>query len=540
MHAAGDETFFWGLCALLAWALWAQRSRRFAFAVWATTLAAAVALGFYGQRSVTNLQRYLENLNPQWLGRFMRRGVGFDPTQNKTALGSVGELKTSGAIVIRLEPKNGSRPPTYLRAASYRGYKSQVWFAGSSKDDFETVGESPPESRRWPLLPAKTNTAAVNIACYLDGRSSNSLAGLLPLPGGSGRLEKLDAFTLRKNSAGAVFAEGPGLLIFDALYGPGAMIDSAANTNDLAVGDEASTLDALIDELQLRGKSRAEVLKALSGFFAHQFTYSTWQGRPRGRGTGETPLSRFLQQTRSGHCEYFATATVLLLRRLEIPARYAVGYFVHEASGRKYVVRQRDAHAWCLVWDQDRNVWEDFDTTPASWMEAEAKRAWALQWLSDAWSRLGFEIAKIRWGQSRLRQYLLLAIVPGLALLLYQIIFRRRRRQREKTRTASIDFAGAGLDSEFYLLETKLAERGVPRDASEPLSDWLERAAAAPDLEDLRTSLGELLRLHYRYRFDPLGLSEADREALKRELCRATLPIHNAGESMFDRNLRAE
>ncbi|HEU0039701.1 MAG TPA: transglutaminase-like domain-containing protein, partial [Verrucomicrobiae bacterium] len=348
VHAAEDGTFFWGLCALLAWALWAQRSRRFAFAVWATTLAAAVALGFYGQRSVTHWQRYLENLNPQWLGRFMRRPGGFDPTQNKTALGNVGDLKTSGAIVIRLEPKNGSRPPTYLRAASYRGYKSQVWFAGSSKDDFETVGESPPESRRWPLLPAKTNTAAVNIACYLDGRGSNSLAGLLPLPGGSGRLENLQAFTLRKNSAGAVLAEGPGLLIFDALYGPGAMIDSAANTNeDLVVGDEASTLDALIDELQFRGKSRAEVLKTLSGFFADKFTYSTWQGRPRGRGTGETPLSRFLQQTRSGHCEYFATATVLLLRRLEIPARYAVGYFVHEASGRKYVVRQRDAHAWC-------------------------------------------------------------------------------------------------------------------------------------------------------------------------------------------------
>jgi hypothetical protein len=36
-------------------------------------------------------------------------------------------------------------------------------------------------------------------------------------------------------------------------------------------------------------------------------------------------------------------------------------------------------------------------------------------------------------------------------------------------------------------------------------------------LEDLRTSLRELLRLHYRYRFDPLGLGVADREALKQE-----------------------
>ena len=33
-----------------------------------------------------------------------------------------------------------------------------------------------------------------------------------------------------------MLAEGPGLVVFDALYGPGAMIDSPANTNeDLAV-----------------------------------------------------------------------------------------------------------------------------------------------------------------------------------------------------------------------------------------------------------------------------------------------------------------
>jgi transglutaminase-like putative cysteine protease len=53
------------------------------------------------------------------------------------------------------------------------------------------------------------------------------------------------------------------------------------------------------------------------------------------RFTNETPLARFLLRTRSGHCEYFATATVLLLRQLGIPARYAVGYAVHEASGRQ-------------------------------------------------------------------------------------------------------------------------------------------------------------------------------------------------------------
>jgi hypothetical protein len=54
------------------------------------------------------------------------------------------------------------------------------------------------------LLPRKTNTASVNIACYLDGGKA-----LLPLPSGSGRLENLNAYVLHRNSEGAVLAEGP-------------------------------------------------------------------------------------------------------------------------------------------------------------------------------------------------------------------------------------------------------------------------------------------------------------------------------------------
>ena len=84
----------------------------------------------------------------------------------------------------------------------------------------------------------------------------------------------------------------------------------------------------MIAELQLKQQSRKQALRTLSAFFqdTDKFRYSTWQGPGKLRSTNETPLARFLLRTRSGHCEYFATATVLLLRQLGIPARYAVGY----------------------------------------------------------------------------------------------------------------------------------------------------------------------------------------------------------------------
>jgi hypothetical protein len=194
-----------------------------------------------------------------------------------------------------------------------------------------------------------------------------------------------------------------------------------------------------------------------------------------------------------------------------------VGYAVHEPSGlRDYVVRQRDAHAWCLAWDAATQTWRDMDFTPGSWIGAEMESASIFQGLSDAWSRVVFEFSKFRWGQSQVRQYILWALVPILGILLFQIIIRVRRHKRGHAGKQSLN-DWPGLDSEFFLLERKLAGRGLRRQSSESLAEWLERACTEPALFELRHSLEALLSLHYRYRFDPFGLSSEERQELKRE-----------------------
>jgi hypothetical protein len=224
---------------------------------------------------------------------------------------------------------------------------------------------------------------------------------------------------------------------------------------------------------------------------------------------------------------------VLLVRELNIPARYAVGYAVHETSGAGYVVRDRDAHAWCLVWNRQAQTWEDFDTTPASWVDVEGRRASALQRFSDFWSWVGLQISKFRWGQTEWRRYFLWALVPVLALLLYQILFRRGRKRQRRKPGQAMDPAmiWPGLDSEFYLLEKRLAEQGAARQPGETLAAWLERALSQPALARLREPLQELLRLHYRHRFDPRGLSPEERETLRREakICLDALTQTKAG-----------
>jgi hypothetical protein len=517
----GSETYFWGLCVLIAWALWPHRSKRFPVVVWLGAFVLAFALAYGGNWGVRQLEQLAQNYNAQWMSHLVRQRT--DPLHARTFIGQLGELKLSSAIVIRLETQNGASPPAYLHEASYLHYNAQAWSASEPQNDFQDVSPATIGGNDYDLFPGKSESKVVNLACYLTGWSSElkAPAGLLPLPSGCARLEHLpgELAAISKNRTGAVLAVGPGFLMFNARYGGVRTIDSPPVTNwDLAVPTaEVSALERVITEMKISGTNDEEKELAVAQFFAQRFTYRTWQGFDKTPSNHETPLARFLLETRSGQCEYFATATVLLLRELGIYARYAVGFYVHESNGdNEYVVRERDAHAWCLVWNKKNKAWEDFDTTPGSWVAEEGKRASALQSLGDFFSWLHFQFSKFMAGKTHLRQYILWALGPVMLFLLYQIIFRRgRRRAFAKTgRQNAMAVMWPGLDSEFYLLENRLAARGVPRQPGEALADWLERILAQNSLVRLRAPLLDLLQLHYRHRFDPDGLSPDDRKLL--------------------------
>ena len=59
----------------------------------------------------------------------------------------------------------------------------------------------------------------------------------------------------------------------------------------------------------------------------------------------------FLFETRTGFCEHYASALVVLMRAADVPARVVTGYQGGEYNniGDYYLLRQRDAHAWAEV-----------------------------------------------------------------------------------------------------------------------------------------------------------------------------------------------
>jgi len=77
------------------------------------------------------------------------------------------------------------------------------------------------------------------------------------------------------------------------------------------------------------------------------------------------PVVWFLQDARTGHCEYFASAMALMCRAVGINARVITGYVATEynpASGH-YVVREGNAHAWVEI-EHGVGRWRIFDPTP--------------------------------------------------------------------------------------------------------------------------------------------------------------------------------
>ncbi|MGI9474876.1 MAG: transglutaminaseTgpA domain-containing protein [Rubripirellula sp.] len=124
--------------------------------------------------------------------------------------------------------------------------------------------------------------------------------------------------------------------------------------------------------------SAAGKANAVSQFFQGNFGYTLdGTGAPR----GVDPIAHFLRVKHDAHCEYFATATVLMLRQSGVPARYVTGYVADELNDETefWVARNRDAHAWAEAYDDQSQEWFPVESTPGRTYQTVDPRAQAEQ-----------------------------------------------------------------------------------------------------------------------------------------------------------------
>ena len=429
------------------------------------------------------------------------RMMGFDPV---VALGSFGSNFTSrynDQVVLRVWT---AFPPSYLKAASYEKYVGGLW----------KLPASPVKN----LLPAyyQVDYAVFEVADSLTRASERREVeqvwvqstldnfGFVFAPYGALGFAAKDVDSLSYYAGGMVQGlDGNGKRSdwyyfrcgSDDCGFPDSM--KAPNENDLLLGTRNIPLiDTVIEAMglydslgdTLRGIGTLEKIR---DYFRENFTYSlSIPGLRRrfGSNSGGDPLAVFWQ-TKQGYCEYYATLSVLVLRRLGIPARYATGFVRPEVrNGRPYAVfRRKNSHAWAEVFVDGR--WLVFDP-PLGIVIGDAPGWWNLKWegvrgrLARVMHLLkegGWRVVVDRFQESSrsivespILYVLLLILVLGFVLRRFYVVYNGRAKSR-----AYVSAKAKEWGKKLNAAERMLARFGYRREPGETVGAFERRVKIA-------------------------------------------------------------
>ena len=247
------------------------------------------------------------------------------------------------------------------------------------------------------------------------------------------------------------------------------------------------------------GDDRARV-QALVRHLQEDFTYTLDRpATPRGRSV----LLDFLLVHREGHCEFFASAFVVLARALGIPARLVAGYRVveHNGFGGYAVVRAKHAHAWGEAYvpvasDPTRSAFDVFDPTPPAPTLVESNDRTVAAFFDYLWTSLvAFYDAAVATPERTV------PALGGAAFVAFAVRTLLNRRRRGRKVEDDVD-APPGA---FVQFEARLANEGFVRDRAETLESLAVRLEVGG-----REPLSRALRRYARARYGVGEVSERD------------------------------
>ncbi len=259
-------------------------------------------------------------------------------------------------------------------------------------------------------------------------------------------------------------------------------------------------------------RNPAGAVKALERYFGAHYVY-----RIGIRFDTSKPMVEFLRKKTHGHCELFATAGTLLLRRLGIPARYVTGFVCKEKNPYSdlWLARYKHAHAWVEYFDPDAG-WTTAEFTPAGGLPQTAPASGAeafIEYLRALWERsVGFFLREGFTGflavLGRLGYWLIenwtRRIITGLVIALFFLwrFGKNRSRRRRRMRPPRNFPAEIARQREEYLqLEKELRKKGLGRKEDETLFEYAGRLLET-DLQE-RESISRFVMEFARRRYAP-------------------------------------
>lgn len=271
--------------------------------------------------------------------------------------------------------------PGYLRGNSFDTYRRRQW--QTMQTDF-ILSSNDPEMLDRDIAPSKTalrksmaDARSLKLSTFLLAEPNGPTVELEihndPMKGTVVFLPQTTSWVEAKSNELTVNPHGIVKLGVDMSAPYVAVASSQSLPESMSAERKRFLLDLppTMDEFLLDYSSQrwgslntfADKTEAVSTYFRDNFDYSLELPERR---RGYDPIVNFLDTRHAAHCEYFATATVLLLRSLDVPARYITGYVVDEYNSdtESWLARNLDAHAWVEAYDEKTQSWFAVESTP--------------------------------------------------------------------------------------------------------------------------------------------------------------------------------
>ncbi len=285
---------------------------------------------------------------------------------DRIRLGGIGTIQLDSSIVMRVRV-NGDR---LLHGVKWRGvaldhFDGRTWAK-------RTRGILSPfsEGREFNIRSSQTDAVPVDYQVLLEPCSTSyifTVDRILRLRGNLSRVihdPNDDSITTQAHRYGRLSYQGRSILPSSGrLNSEPNIIGAEARAACLQLPTLDRRIMDLAQSIAIGSESMREKSVRVEEYLKRNYGYSLEQSQLE----QPQPLSSFLLESKSGHCEYFASAMVVMLRILGIPSRIVNGFQAGEYNeiGENYVIRGKDAHSWVEAYDSTTG-WLSFDPTPAA------------------------------------------------------------------------------------------------------------------------------------------------------------------------------
>lgn len=286
------------------------------------------------------------------------------------------DVRFRGQVLLQLKAHSPTlfrqwiRSPLYVRTSTLALFENEEVLSPIRSGRWRYDEDDGVEDHRVPLEGTGSSTIPGDSDSLHTLYITRDSVGHLPLLSGSSVLFADAVYEFADDWYQLAPAEGIHRLRYTALAEPGATQSSQRlpDAKDLRSGDAPaiylslppSPIAARVKELTSTFPL-GDPLGAIRRHLKENSSYSLRFKTP----DDSSPIREFLFGSRTGHCEHYAAATVLMLRSLGIPSRVAYGYAggAADTTQRLLAFRDSDFHAWAEILGTDGN-WLIFDTTP--------------------------------------------------------------------------------------------------------------------------------------------------------------------------------